>query len=195
MQATTKYDSIPAFNLTRPIRPGLLKTMRTCTDVSKLRARFCYSVTRWLTIGAAILVPAFPAASQCPLPFSAGLELPLGMARLSTGDLIVTESGSNNPNTGRISIVNLGGRRTLLKGLPSGISDAGSPSGPAGLVISGRTLYLAIGAGDSAIAGETLGSIIENPAPSSPMFSSVLALHFSRELGNTAGEFSMNFGE
>ena len=163
--------------------------------MSKLRARFCSSFTSWLTVGAALLLAASPAKSQCPLPFSAGLELPLGMARSSTGDLIVTESGSTKKNTGRISIVNLGGRRTLLNGLPSGISDAGSPSGPAGLTISGRTVFVAIGAGDSAIAGETAGSIIENRSPSSPIFSSVLALHFSRELGNTAGEFSLNFGE
>jgi len=70
------------------------------------------------------MVAACPARSQCPLPFSAGLELPLGMARLSTGDSIVTESGSTKPNTGRIPIVNLAGRRRLLNGLPSGISDA-----------------------------------------------------------------------
>jgi len=195
MQPRSSYHSIPAFSLTRPTQSGLLKTIRRCTEMSKRRARFCSSFTRSLTVGAAILVAAFPGRSQCPLPFSVGLELPLGMARLNNGDLIVTESGSKAPNTGRISIVNLGGRRTLLRGLPSGISDASSPSGPAGLAISARTLYVAIGAGDSAIAGETPGSIIENPTPSSPIFSSVLALHFSRELENTAGRFSLNFRE
>jgi hypothetical protein len=193
MQPTSSYHSIPAFILERPIQPALLKTNPICTDMSKRRARFCSSFTRWLTLGTAILIAAFPAMSQCPLPFSAGLELPLGMARLNNGDLIVTESGSKTPNTGRVSVVNLSGRRTLLRGLPSGISDASSPSGPAGLAISARTIYLAIGAGDSAIAGDTPGSIIENPTPSSPIFSSVLALHFSRELQNTAGRFSLDF--
>src|SRR3982751_7140043 len=92
MQPPNSHYPVPAC-LTRLTHPGLSKTIQARTEISKLRARFCSPCTSWLTVGAAILVAAFPAASQCPLPFSAGLELPLGMARLSTGALIVTESG------------------------------------------------------------------------------------------------------
>ena len=148
-----------------------------------------------LTVAAAMLAMAPAARSQCPLPYSAGLQGPLGIVRSNTGDLLVTESGSTKPNTGSISLVNLGGRRTLLSGLPSGISDAGTPSGPAGLVMLERILYVAIGAGDAAVAGTEPGSIVVNPVPSSPLFSSVLALHFGRNVENTAGGFTLTFDE
>jgi len=119
--------------------------------------------------------------AQCPVTeLISGLEGPLGMTFSNKNNLIVAESGTTTPNSGRISIVDLNGnRRTLLSGLPSGISTQGDPSGPSGVAMRGRTLYLAIGVGDSVLAGPDPGTQIPNPNPSSPLFSSVLAIHFS----------------
>jgi hypothetical protein len=98
--------------------------------------------------------------------------------------LIVAESGTPTPNTGRLSIVELNGsRRTLLGGLPSGISaEGGAPSGPSGVFLRGRTLYLAIGVGDAVLTGSVAGTEIANPNPSSPILSSVLAIEFSADV-------------
>jgi hypothetical protein len=113
-----------------------------------------------------------------------------------TGNLLVSESGSLKPNTGAISIIKvLGSRQTLLTGLPSGINDVGGVSGPAGLFFRGRTLYVAISAGDAAVAGPLPGSIVVNPAPSSPLFSSVLALHFSNNVENTTAGFTLTIAD
>jgi hypothetical protein len=111
--------------------------------------------------------------------------------------LLIAENGTSTPNSGRISIVDRSGdRRTLLSGLPSAINDVGDPSGPAGLFLRGRTLYVVIGVGDVGIraidpnTGQPIpGTDVPNPNPvSSPLFSSVLAIHGSASVEkNTAG--------
>ncbi len=122
------------------------------------------------------------ARAQCPAPeLTSGLEGPIGIILSKQDNLIVSESGTPTPNTGRISIVSLTGtRRTLLDGLPSGFSaEGGEPSGPSGLFLRGRTLYLAIGVGDAVLNGPNPGTEIPNPDPSSPLLSSILAIEFS----------------
>ena len=103
------------------------------------------------------------ANAQCT-QLASGLRSPLGTALTNQGNLLVSETGTTAPRSGRISIIDPNGnRRTLLRGLPSGINDVGDPSGPAGIFIRGRTLYLAIGAGDVGIAGPFPGTALENP--------------------------------
>ncbi|MCI0535633.1 MAG: hypothetical protein L0Z50_10440, partial [Verrucomicrobiales bacterium] len=132
---------------------------------------------------AAIIAPTtLGVRAQCPaVELVSGLRGPLGIVQSNQRNLLISERGTRTPNTGRISIVDLdGNRRTLLDGLPSGISDVNDPSGPTGLFMRGRTLYVAIGSGDVAIAGPFPGTTLPNPNPvSSPLFSSVLAIHFS----------------
>jgi hypothetical protein len=146
------------------------------------------SVRFSLLVAAAVMVAGAHARAQCPAPvLTSGLQLPLGITQSNQDNLIVSESGTTTPNTGRISIVGLDGtRRTLLSGLPSGLNDIFEPSGPAGLYLRGRTLYVAIGSGDVVVIGRDaagapiVGSAVPNPnGPSSPIFSSVLAIHFS----------------
>jgi hypothetical protein len=111
---------------------------------------------------------------------------------------LVAESGTAAPNTGRISIVDLdGNRRTLVSGLPSGISDVGTPNGPSGLFMRGRTLYVAVGSGDVGRNGPLPGTSIPNPTspPSSPIFSSVLAIHLSSRAEQTTEEFAMTLSD
>jgi hypothetical protein len=140
-------------------------------------------------LAATLLTVGSNALAQCPAAeLVAGLRMPLGITRSDQGNLIVGESGTLEPNTGRISIVDPNGnRRTLLDGLPSGINDVGEPSGPAGVFLRGRTLYVAVGVGDSVVPGPE-----PNPAVSSPIFSSVLAIHFSAKVESTAGGLTLS---
>jgi hypothetical protein len=91
---------------------------------------------------------ALHAASLSQL--ATGLQTPTKIAFSTKGNLLVAESGTSG-NTGRISLIDpvTGARRTLLDGMPSGRSiPANEPSGPSGLVMRGRTLYVAIGLGE-----------------------------------------------
>jgi hypothetical protein len=136
-----------------------------------------------------LLILGSNALAQCPsTELVSGLRMPLGITRSPQGNLIVGESGTLATNTGRISIVDPdGNRRTLLDGLPSGINDVGEPSGPSGVFMREQTLYVAIGVGDSVLPGP-----LPNPGVSSPIFSSVLAIHFSASVENTTGGLTLS---
>src|SRR5262245_35372145 len=145
----------------------------------------------WLALAALfVLLTGSQAGAQCPAtPLTSGLQIPLGIFQSNDGNLLVSETGTPTPNTGRISIVGLNGsRRTLLDGLPSGINDVNEPSGPAGLFMRGRTLYVAVGIGDSFLPGTS----VPNPNPSSPLFSTVLAVHFSADVEKTTEGFKLS---
>jgi hypothetical protein len=105
--------------------------------------------------------------------------------------VFVGRAGSFAPHSGRntrfVEPERVGAAR-WIEGLPSGVNDVGAPSGPAGLLLRGRTLLVAIGVGDVGVMGRNAsgvpvpGSAQVNPnGPSSPLFSSVLAIHFSAE--------------
>src|SRR5918995_6307392 len=101
-----------------------------------------------------MLLTSAPTNAQCPVTqLTSGLQLPLGITQTNQNNLIVSESGPRgSTNTGGLSIIGLdGSRRTLIDGLPSGANDIGDPSGPAGVFMRGRTLYVAIGVGDVVI--------------------------------------------
>ena len=145
-----------------------------------------------LTLAIATLLLAIPCASaQCPAsPLTFGLKAPTKIIFSTKGNLLVAEQG-NGPNTGRISIVDpsSGARRTLIDALPAGFAAPNNdPSGPAGLAMRGRTLYVAIGLGDAVLTGPQPNSFIPNPNPTSTIFSSILAIHFSASTeANTNG--------
>jgi hypothetical protein len=144
-----------------------------------------------------------PNGVAAPTPCSAqpivasGLLTPTKLIFTQQGNLLVAEAGSG-PNTGRISIVNpaIGHRRTLLDGLPSGFTGPNSaPSGPSGLAMRGRTLYIAIGSGDVTLPGAAPYSRIPNPNPSSPIFSAVLAVDFTPRVEQTTAGFTLTYGD
>jgi hypothetical protein len=135
-------------------------------------------------------------SAQCPTTvFASDLRAPTKIILSQNGNLLVAEQG-NGPNTGRISILDpsSGERRTLLDGLPSGINNLGgfpAPSGPSGLAMRGRTLFIAIGVGDAALLGPLPGTEVPNPNPSSPILSSVLEVHFSANAENISSGFTL----
>ncbi len=160
----------------------------------QIRGRFASAGISLTLVAATVLLAGAEARAQCPVTVvTSGLQIPLGITQSNQGNLIVSETGTLFPNTGRISIVDLNGnRRTLLDGLPSGINDVNEPSGPAGLFMRGRTLYVAIGVGDVGRAGPLPGTTVPNPnPPSSPIFSSVLAIHFSATVEKTTSGFAL----
>ncbi|HET8676688.1 MAG TPA: ScyD/ScyE family protein [Blastocatellia bacterium] len=130
-------------------------------------------------IALTIMLAGIDGFAQCSTTVVAGLRAPVKSVLSPGGSLIVAEAG-NGPNTGRISIIDQSGtRRTLIDALPSGISPEGI-SGPSGVDLKGRTLYVTIGQGDSVIAGPIPGATqLPNPAPSSTLFASVISIRFS----------------
>jgi hypothetical protein len=144
-----------------------------------------------------------PSGVAAPAPCSAqpvlasGLLTPTKLIFTQQGNLLVAEAGSGS-NTGRISIIDpaTGHRRTLLDGLPSGLTGPNSPpSGPSGLAMRGRTLYVTIGGGDATLPGAAPDSRIPNPNPSSPIFSAVLAVDFAPRAEQTTAGFALAYGD
>ncbi len=134
----------------------------------------------------------FAVAAQTASPLTVGLKGPGKIVYTDGGNLIVVESGQG-PNTGRVSLVNrCGNRTTLVDGLPAGISSEGGTSGPSGLALRGKTLFVSIGEGDALVPGDAPGSAKPNPnGPSSPLLSSVLTVEFTTEIDRSAGGFTM----
>lgn len=132
------------------------------------------------------------AQAQSTSVVAGGLKAPTRIVITPRGNLLVAESGQG-PNTGRLSLINpkTGQRRTILDGLPAGTSPEGGTSGPSGLALRGSTLYMTIGAGDGVLAGPAPGTEKANPNPSSPLISSVLAIHASANVENSTEGFAL----
>jgi len=136
--------------------------------------------------------------AQCPVSvLTNGLNSPIKIIFSTSGNLLVAEQG-NGPNTGRISIIDKdsGTRRTLIDGLPSAFAAPNNdPSGPSGLAMRGRTLYVAIGLGDAVLNGPLPASFVPNPNPSSALFSSVISIHFSAGSEMNTNGFTLSLSD
>lgn len=145
-----------------------------------------------------LLLAGSVANAQCPVSvISTGLNAPAKIIFSTSGNLLIAEQG-NGANTGRISIVDKdsGIRRTLIDGLPSGFAPPNNdPSGPSGLAMRGRTLYVATGSGDAVLSGPLPNSFVPNPNPSSPLFSSVISIHFSADSEMNTNGFTLSFSD
>ena len=146
-----------------------------------------------LLAGATAMAGSTAATANCRVVAS-GLRAPIGSVLTNQGNLLVSETGiAGDPDSGRISIVSpSGGRRTLLDGLPQGTNAAGGDaSGPNGITMRGRTVYVAIGQGDTVIPGLN-GTTVPNPNVSSQLFSSVLAIHLSAAAEKSTRGFTLS---
>jgi hypothetical protein len=128
--------------------------------------------------------------AQAPCPgvstFATGLLAPSKIIQTPRGNFIVAEAGPPVVNHGRVSIVDQqGNRRTLLDGLPSARTFVGDYNGTTGVYLQGRTLFVLCGQGDVTLAGPVPGTERANPTPSSSLFSSILAMHFSAAAEDT----------
>jgi hypothetical protein len=151
----------------------------------------CNRRTLWLCVCFLLLPFASTVAFPQPLPrvVASGLMAPGKLLAVSHGTLVA--EGGRGPHTGRVSLIDRDGRRsTLIDGLPAGLAAPNNePSGVNGLAVKNRTLFIAIGSGDSVINGPAPGSELPNPNKSSPILSSVLALELDRSLETTTGGF------
>ena len=145
----------------------------------------------WLVLGCTLTLGLSTVEAQTPLKVViGGLKAPGKMLALETGAILVSESGTGVHDSRVTAFDTDGNRLTLIEGLPSGLAFPNNdPSGASGLALRNHTLYIAISAGDSGIAGPVQGSEIPNPNKSSPIFSSVLALEFDRNLSGVTAPF------
>jgi hypothetical protein len=157
-----------------------------------MRTRIIPIIALILSVIVSILAPAIAGAQITPRVVVAGLKAPSRLLPLENGLVLVAENG-DGPNTGRVSAITTDARRlVLIDGLPSGMSPPNNtPSGVGGLALRNRTLYIAIGPGDATLNGPAPGTEIRNPNPSSPIFSSVLALDFDPALDAVRGPFTV----
>lgn len=138
------------------------------------------------------------ASAQTTSVLTGGLNHPTKVITAAGTALLVAESGTMTANTGRISVVdrNSGVRKTLIGGLPSGVSNLGGPpdtDGVTGIFLLGDTLYVTIGTGDAVI---NVGPGLELPNPagaSSPLFDSVLEVKLPRGYQNMPGGFTLGY--
>jgi hypothetical protein len=140
-----------------------------------------------------LLLIALSTVAWCQLEVVAtGLQAPQKIVLTQSGNLLVSET-SMQPNVGRLSFVTpAGARRTFLEGLPSGTEVVGGPAGPTAMALRGRTLYLAIGGGDSERRGEAPGTSIHNPqGRSSALFASILRIRFDGDPDSVTGTFRL----
>lgn len=149
-------------------------------------------ITRLATFAALGLL-ASSASVMAQTVVTGGLKAPTKAILTKEGNLLVAETGTG-ANDGRISIIDQDGhRRTLIDGLPSGISLGGgepAPSGPSALALRGRTLYVSIGEGDGVLPGPA-GTQVPNPNRSSRIFSSVLEIRLDSSPDSSAGDFAL----
>ncbi len=153
------------------------------------------NLTGGLAIALTILLGAIFSQAQTSV-FTVGLNNPSKVIVAGGSSLLVSESGTTTPNSGRISLVNrtTGIRQTLIDGLPSGIGRAGGTpevSGPSGIKLSGVKLYLTISTGDTSI--QVTGGAIVNPAPSSPLLISILELTLPADYETLGSGFTLSF--
>jgi DNA-binding beta-propeller fold protein YncE len=145
----------------------------------------------------AILLVPLNIYAQCPgSSLTNGLQGPSKLIQTPLGNLIVAEVGIPAPNSGRVSIVGLdGSRRSLLEGLPSGQNSIGDYAGTQGVFLSGRTLYVLNGEGNATLPGPIPGTEIPNPAPNSPIISSLLAVHLSNAAEKITNGFVLTLAD
>lgn len=165
-------------------KPKSIRTNRIQTSILS-RAQ---SVALGVSLICTTLAGQILAQAPCPgvVPFATGLLAPNKIIQTARGNFIVSENGPEVANNGRVSIVDKhGNRRTLLDGLPAARTFVGDFNGTTGVFLEGRTLFILNGQGDVTLPGPVQGTERANPTPSSPIFSSVLAVHFSAAMEET----------
>jgi hypothetical protein len=141
---------------------------------------------------AAVMISVAAGQGTGPTQFVQGLQFPQRLIFTPRGNLLVSEGGTDTPNTGRVSLIGRdGARRSLLEGLPAGRGHGITAFGPAGMGLDGRVLYLVIGEGDVQVGPPFTPNL---NGPSSPIFASVLRIQFSADVDNITSSFQLNAG-
>lgn len=112
---------------------------------------------------------------------------------LTPGGNFLVSQPSQTANAGRVLFVSRSGvSLSLLEGLPSGVEvTLAGTSGPSAMAIRGRTMYLSIGLGDLERRGPAPTSMLNPEGASSPIYCSILELHFNLDIDSLAGPFKL----
>lgn len=147
-----------------------------------------------------VMLMGIDARSQTTSVITDGLNHPTKIITVADNSLLVSESGTMTPNTGRISVIDrtTGVRHTLIGGLPSGVNNLGGPpdtDGTTGIFLKGNLLYVSSGVGDAVI---NVGPGLELPNPtgaSSPIFNSIIEITLPGGYASLASSFTMTLAE
>jgi DNA-binding beta-propeller fold protein YncE len=145
-----------------------------------------------MMVVASLMISIAASQSKGQTQFAQGLQFPQRLIFTPRGNLLVSEGGTEVPNTGRVSVIGRDGtRHSLLEGLPAGHGHGITAFGPAGMALDGRVLYLVIGEGDVQVGPPFTPNL---NGPSSPIFASVLRIQFSADVDNIASSFQLTPG-
>jgi len=145
----------------------------------------------WVLAALALAGMGASGLAQQVTVFARGLNNPSKAILAGRGSLLVAETGET-PNSGRVSVVDPGGRvQPLLEGLPSGAAAPdGTLDGPNGLALDGKVLFVLNGEGNTHVAAQAPGTIVPNPAGrSSPIYSMILKVILSRDVDEVCEPF------
>lgn len=145
------------------------------------------------TVVCAFICTAASSFGQPASVLATGLQHPMKLSFTPRGNLLVAENGTEK-NSGRVSIVDRSGkRRTLIQGLPSGLSSPNNdPDGVSGVEVREHILYIVIGEGDAIRPGAKAGTQVPNPdGVSSPILSSVLRVRLETDADQVSGAFQL----
>lgn len=150
---------------------------------------------KWIAVSLVTMVAVLPARPQ-GTPFATGLQAPAKIAFTSHHNLVVAEAGTTADNSGRVSLIDraTGTRRTLIDRLPSALNHAENPpapSGPSGVAVQDRMVYVTIGSGNSTSIGPLAGTEQVTKDPASPLFATLLSFESSVPLDVTSGGFQL----
>lgn len=111
-------------------------------------------------------------------PIATGLASPTGLGTTYAGNILVPQGGTGN-NDGLIEILRPWGKSyPLVSGLPSAIPPEDSVSGPTAAVSTLSTVYVLIGEGNAMGPSIPPTQVPNVDGLSSPIFSSLLEMHF-----------------
>lgn len=148
----------------------------------------------WMVATLALAGLAVSGYAQQVTVFASGLQNPAKVILAGGGALLVAETGTAL-NSGRISVVDAGGRvLPLIEGLPSGpAAPDGTLDGPCGLALDGNVLFILNGEGNTHTPAQAPGTIVPNPAGrSSPIYSSILKAVLSRDANQIREPFVLS---
>lgn len=111
-------------------------------------------------------------------PIASGFASPSGLGTTYAGNILVPQGGTGN-NDGSVELLTTWGQRhPLVSGLPSAVPPEDSVSGPNAVTANLSTVFVLIGEGDAMGPSAPPTQFPNAEGVSSPIFSSVLEMHF-----------------
>ena len=111
-------------------------------------------------------------------PIATGLASPAGLGTTYAGNLLVPQAGTGSHDGSVELLTTWGQRHPLVSGLPSAVPPQDAVSGPTAVTANLSTIYVLIGEGDALGPSIPPTQFPNADGVSSPIFSSLLEMHF-----------------